>query len=326
MNNPYKYRVSVVKEELYALTCDALGARILNQFLYWSERTNDYDKFIREEIARSANDGTEVDFPLTNGWIYKKVGELREEIMADESDTTVRRRLQQLVDIGWLDERTNPIHKWDKTLQYRPNLLKICFDLSILGLSLTGYHFESSNLHGEDSRIRGEGAIPEITVKNTNKKKRTSPANGAGEQEAFDLSDIAPVIEVVVVGEEEYVPSADPPKKPRKRTVRDDVFDAIMELWGVGEGECVRMMNQMMGTVPQKDREYRCRFDKPVTPDEVRKFVTWYKQHNEGGILPKNAGKLQTHFGTFRKGTEQEVKLAAEGKKFIPGVGYVKTY
>lgn len=168
-----------------------------------------------------------------------------------------------------------------------------------------------------------------IQKKGKEKKKENDspPANGAGEQEGFDFSDTIPVIEVVVVGEEEYVPPADPPKKPRKRTTRDDVFDAIMELWGVGEGEAIRMTNQMMGTVPQKDREYRCRFDKPTTPDEVRKFVAWYKQHNPGAsTLPKNAGKLQTHYYNFRKSTEQEVKLAAEGKKFIPGVGYVKTY
>ncbi len=42
----------VIKEELVALTGDATKAIILNQLLYWSQRTRDFDKFLDEEKSR----------------------------------------------------------------------------------------------------------------------------------------------------------------------------------------------------------------------------------------------------------------------------------
>jgi hypothetical protein len=44
-----KLKRVVIKEELVALTGDIIEAIILNQFLYWSERVEDFDKFIMEE-------------------------------------------------------------------------------------------------------------------------------------------------------------------------------------------------------------------------------------------------------------------------------------
>lgn len=166
--DPRKLRVSVVREEFYALTKNALSARIIDQFLYWSERVRDYDKFLQEEKTRASADGRIVDATPTNGWIYKKVSDLKAEVMADESEATVRRRLQELVAKGVLHERTNPNHYWDKTLQYRVDILALMKMLKEIGYELQGWtlndEIESSNLHGEDSETHGEGAIPEITL------------------------------------------------------------------------------------------------------------------------------------------------------------------
>ena len=64
----------VLKEELVILTGDALTALVLNQFIYWSERIKDVDKYIREEKQRNP----EVSISPTYGWIYKNAEELAE--------------------------------------------------------------------------------------------------------------------------------------------------------------------------------------------------------------------------------------------------------
>lgn len=55
-----KLKRVVIKEELVALTGDAISALVLNQFIYWSERRHDFDKFIKEE--RERNDEIEYQF------------------------------------------------------------------------------------------------------------------------------------------------------------------------------------------------------------------------------------------------------------------------
>ena len=125
---------AVIKEELVALTGDALSALILNQLLYWSERVRDFDAFIEEEKRR----GGDPNIELTNGWIYKSAAELGEELMMGVSDATIRRRLDDLVAAGYLDKRESP-HKWDRTSQYRPNIYNIQRDLADRGYVLDGY-------------------------------------------------------------------------------------------------------------------------------------------------------------------------------------------
>lgn len=197
-----KLKRVVIKEELVALTGDTTAAIILNQFIYWSERVRDFDKFIEEEKERMAMGGEEVSIEKRNGWIYKKVDELADEIMITKSTKTVRRRIKDLVDAGWLDERNNPNVPWDRTKQYRVNITKIQNDLQNLGYALDGYPLQmpidtgtecdedtpsdsvsnatgkNANCNGQDVKCSGQdvnwkgqdvGAIPEITTKTTNK-------------------------------------------------------------------------------------------------------------------------------------------------------------
>lgn len=197
MTRAYRLKRSIVREEIYALTLDALAARILDQFLYWSDRVDDYDQFLEEESRRATRSGEPITANFAYGWIYKKAAELIDEIMADEGENTIRRRLQWMVSMGWLDERTNPKHTWDKTLQYRVNTIAIIEDLKILGLHLADYNLlsEVSNLHREASERQDEaskhhsdGAIPKhttthtaqsIPTTHTTKQKRTTASAGA---------------------------------------------------------------------------------------------------------------------------------------------------
>lgn len=197
---PRRLRSCLVKEELFTLTGNALSARILHQMLYWTERVKDVDDLLTEEMERSRmTGGTPVDFPLAKGWIYKKADELKIEVLADESEATVRRRLQELVKAGWLHERHNPEHRWDKTLQYRLNFIQLVKDLHKIGYRLDGYtysdelmnlHDDSPNLHGEDSTAHHAGAIPEITTDITTKTTtKISPASRGGKKKASSSPD-----------------------------------------------------------------------------------------------------------------------------------------
>ncbi|MBO8129521.1 MAG: hypothetical protein H0Z39_10060 [Peptococcaceae bacterium] len=136
---PQKLKRVVIKEEFIALTGDFVKAVLLNQFIYWSERVQDFDKFISEEKARAEKGGISLDFEPTNGWFYKSAEELSQETMIGLSPATVRRRVSELVENGWLHERFNPERKWDRTKQYRVDLNKIHTDLLKLGYVLQGY-------------------------------------------------------------------------------------------------------------------------------------------------------------------------------------------
>lgn len=192
--NDKKLKRVVIKEELVALTGDIYKAIILNQFIYWSERIADVDKFIEEESKRLlVEKGIESTIEKQHGWIYKKAEELSKETMLGLAPSNIRKHIQALVDNGWLDQRRNPKYKWDKTYQYRPNIVKIQKDLHLLGYSLEGYPLQLDNetldklCNIDNSRIsvleignceteihnqQNEKAIPEINKKITSKDKR----------------------------------------------------------------------------------------------------------------------------------------------------------
>ena len=131
---------AVIKEEFVALTGDVIEALILNQFLYWSDRINDIDQWIREENARrAAEDRDEIE--LNHGWIYKSAAQLNEELMLGMSEVTIRRKIKHLVEKGFIQERKSPSRSWDRTLQYRVNLQRIRKALNEIGYELQGFHF-----------------------------------------------------------------------------------------------------------------------------------------------------------------------------------------
>ena len=165
---------AVIKEELVALTGDALSALILNQLLYWSERVRDFDAFIEEEKRR----GGDPNIELTNGWIYKSASELGEELMMGVSDATIRRRLDDLVAAGYLDKRESP-HKWDRTSQYRPNIYNIQRDLADQGYVLDGYPLQ---FRFDDAEAAASESPPQTPIDDKSKPgEATTPASHTDE-------------------------------------------------------------------------------------------------------------------------------------------------
>jgi len=139
IRDPKKLKRVPIKEELVEITGDYIKAVILQQFIYWSERTNDYDKFILEEKSQAERYGYEYVAELKNGWIYKSSEQLSEETLLRLKHTAMRTHIKALVEKGFLSERTNPLDRRDRTIQYRVNILAIQLDLLEHNYVLDGY-------------------------------------------------------------------------------------------------------------------------------------------------------------------------------------------
>ncbi|KAA0257509.1 hypothetical protein FHQ18_09205 [Deferribacter autotrophicus] len=143
---PEKLKRGVIKEELVLLTGDYIKALILNQFLFWTQRSNDFDKFIEEERERFLKEGKNIELQKNYGWIYKKSSELSQEILLGLSDSNIRSHIKTLIELNYLEERNNPIHSWDKTKQYRVNLKELIIDLWIYGYYLEDFKYDFQSI------------------------------------------------------------------------------------------------------------------------------------------------------------------------------------
>lgn len=183
-----KLKRATIKEELVVLTGDCLKAVVLNQFIYWSERTRDFDAFIEEEKKR--NPETVVN--LTHGWIYKSAKELSDEVMIGSHDT-VARKLAELVKDGWIKRRNNPNYTWDRTYQYRPAIREIQIALQELGYALDGYPLVINReciTQSAESNAQSASAIPEITNKDyLEEKSITNVIDPASQAQPLSLQD-----------------------------------------------------------------------------------------------------------------------------------------
>jgi len=126
----------VVKEEINFIAKGFFPGLILNQILYWGERTYDYNFFVEEEVENLRS-------PESNrrehGWIRKTAEEFAEELMTSLDKKTMRKYIKQLVELGLIEERRNPKDARDRTLQYRLNLNLIANTLAMTGDKLEHY-------------------------------------------------------------------------------------------------------------------------------------------------------------------------------------------
>ena len=170
-----KLKRAIIKEEYIAITGDYPKAVILNQFIYWSERIKDFDDFIHQENKRAVEHGLE-EQELTCGWIYKSAEELSDETMLGLSVASMRSHIKVLIDYGFISERNNPKYKWDRTKQYRVNLVEITKALIEKGYVLEGYKIELPFLEIKNGNIENSKAIPNTTTdtstKSSKKKER----------------------------------------------------------------------------------------------------------------------------------------------------------
>lgn len=175
-------KVVVIREEFIALTGDPLIAAVLNQLVYWSQRVTTLDLFLKEEKASPPQSRSS----LQHGWFYKTSSELIEETMLCVTPVTLRRYLNFLEERGWIETRTNPQNKWDRTTQYRVNLRKLCIDLQAQGYTLPGFlkdelfpKFQNAPFEGKEMRgVRAERPKVSREEKNDLSKLQNKPFEG----------------------------------------------------------------------------------------------------------------------------------------------------
>lgn len=128
-------KIAVIREEFVALTGSPLIAALLNQLVYWSQRVADFDQFLVEEQSPPPKDRASP----CHGWFYKTAHELIDETLLCVSLSTFRRYLSFLITKGWVQKRSNPQNKWDRTIQYRVNWWKLNQDLQAKKYRLSGF-------------------------------------------------------------------------------------------------------------------------------------------------------------------------------------------
>ena len=127
-------RKSVIREDYFRLVGqDFKAAVVLNQLMYWTKRTYDFDKFILEEQERNP----ECNIQPRQGWIIKKSQDLIDETMLGITVPTMRKVLQFLCEKGWIIEALVDGTAWNKTMKYRVNLITVKESLEKLGYPLS---------------------------------------------------------------------------------------------------------------------------------------------------------------------------------------------
>lgn len=146
MGNYRKIKKVTIREDLISITDSCPEAVILGQFIYWSQRIKDAEEYLEmqnEIIRRFGGECAEIEYSY--GWIYKTNQEMADETMMGLSRVQVGRYINKLVEKGYIEKRNNPKYQWDRTLQYRVNLVKIAEELSKNGYPLSDYRIDSDN-------------------------------------------------------------------------------------------------------------------------------------------------------------------------------------
>ncbi|MCX7884574.1 MAG: hypothetical protein N2448_06050 [Caloramator sp.] len=237
----------VIKEELLAITGDITEAVILNQFIYWSERVYDFDEFIKEEYNRQIElcnkKGSEniAEFPLLHGWIYKSASTLKEELMDIASERTISRKIDSLVEKGYLDRRSNPDFQFDRKYQYRVNFHNIIRALSEKGYSLEGYKVDFSEFQNtinnnpvddEKDKVKNE---KEFIYENGQKgidEGTSTPKPSSIQTEINELNNIIHISDEDLKGFYEFIYSLELHKLKNKYfDYKEAVESALMDLY-----------------------------------------------------------------------------------------------
>jgi len=212
-----KLKRAVIKEEFVALTGNVIQALILNQFMYWTDRLRDFDKFIKEENERAINEGKFENIfeneSFKHGWIYKSAKELNEELMLGIHSNTLNRHLKSLVEKGFLEQRHNPKYKWDRTWQYRVNISKIRLELQKLGYVLQGYKFIEEIKESENTNLQNEKSIhqnSEWTHQNNELKQQNAKSKHQNSKSMHQKSETIPEITTETISE--IIPKITPKK------------------------------------------------------------------------------------------------------------------
>jgi hypothetical protein len=171
-----KLRKVPLREDLMMLTKDLNQSLVLGQMLYWTERIDDLNDLILEENKRLAeHDQPQVEYNY--GWIWKSARQMSEELFFALGEDTVQRAFAGLLSRGLLTKRRNPKFKYDRTVQYRVDLIVLRRMLKDIGVEFLDFQLEPQPQNAEcipqiaewktqiaESIPQNALTIPEITI------------------------------------------------------------------------------------------------------------------------------------------------------------------
>lgn len=184
-DNSKKLLRVVLKEEMVAVTGNAISAIVLNQMVYWTEILNKSDEEIRKEITEYQKLGLahkveKLEKQLRNGWFWKTAQELSEELMGVSSRATIDRKLKELVDANFLEKKKNENNKMDKKNHFRVDLDFLRNELKKHGYTLEGYAIpEDAN---DKSEEKGEEIPQPPIAQNEQSNAYNEQSNAQNEQ------------------------------------------------------------------------------------------------------------------------------------------------
>ena len=340
-----KLKRAVIKEELVNLTGNHIKAIVLQQLLYWSERTYDFDKFVEEEFSRATmySNGQELqeNFGIKScGWIYKTAEELIQETMLQMSPQTMRKYLKELVEEGFIEERSNPKYKWDHTKQYRVDVLHIQKTLLEQGYALEGYKIQlklrtskSITCSSKDNActLKDGGTIPEITTENTT-ETTIDVENQTSSILNEDQNQNTETIKTSNAGNKEVT----------LKSEHSGIEDSFIPVWVNSEEEVPTMNDFHLGHLA-KESKRKAKMEEHFKNKSIPDLVAWdkervrkgEKQKSKGGAKaktsPLNSSVIITRFNelynSFFSETAPlvEIKHKTLMKKMIEHYGYEYT-
>jgi hypothetical protein len=189
-----RMKKAVLREDIMMLTQDVTQALVLGQMLYWTKTLDTVNNWIFEENKRLA----ESDLPqheYNYGWIYKSAREMREDLMCAFSEDAIQRAFSTLVTKGVFMTRSNPRVRYDRTLQYRIDLVFLRRLLKDRGYEMTDFQLATIPQEavfipqGAVSMPQSAEAITEIKTKIKNiEVKPLTPFQGEEENSAMASS------------------------------------------------------------------------------------------------------------------------------------------
>ena len=189
-----RMKKAVLREDIMMLTQDVTQALVLGQMLYWTKTLDTVNNWIFEENKRLA----ESDLPqheYNYGWIYKSAREMREDLMCAFSEDAIQRAFSILVTKGVFMTRSNPRVRYDRTLQYRIDLVFLRRLLKDRGYEMTDFQLATIPQEavfipqGAVSMPQDAEAITEIKTKIKNiEVKPLTPFQGEEENSAMASS------------------------------------------------------------------------------------------------------------------------------------------
>lgn len=157
----------VIIREDYLAICegDHCAAALLNVFEYWTnvKLANKEQAEIDNAIANAEGVEAKQSVDL---WIYKRVPDLKDELLGLFGESKISAALGILHDHGFIVKRTNPRFKWDKTMQYM--VITEAIENSLAKIQTRSRKNKASKTLNQVSEgHESKAAIPETTTETT---------------------------------------------------------------------------------------------------------------------------------------------------------------